>query len=158
MLLKTATKIPAKKKTAKEISLPPAHDWRTSDQDEINRRILRAREERPRIHNLTPDHPVFSNFDVHSASGMHYEVEIRDWAQRREALLAAILETGRALAIEARLPEPATPQAVLAPPLSHAWGNAREPLAAALGNSSAPWSEALALLENLSQASPSSRF
>ncbi len=83
MLLKTPTQIPAKKKTPKEMSLPPAHDWRTSDQDEINRRILRAREEKPRIRNLTPDHPVFSNFDVHSASGMHYEVEIRDLVQRR---------------------------------------------------------------------------
>ena len=68
---------------SKEISLPPAHDWRTSDQDEINRRILRAREEKPRIRNLTPEHPVFSNFDVHSSSGLHYEVEIRDLAKRR---------------------------------------------------------------------------
>jgi len=83
MLLKMATKIPVKKKTIKEISLPPANDWRTSDQDEINRRILRAQEEKPRIRNLTPKHPVFSNFDVHSTSGMHYEVEIRDLAQRR---------------------------------------------------------------------------
>jgi SNF2 family DNA or RNA helicase len=83
MLLKTPPKTPVKKKTSKEISLPPAHDWRTSDQDEINRRMLRAREEKPRIRNLTPDHSVFSNFDVHSTSGMHYEVEIRDLAQRR---------------------------------------------------------------------------
>ena len=83
MLLKTSTQIRAKKKTSKEISLPPAHDWRTSDQDEINRRILRAQEEKPRIRNLTPEHPVFSNFEVHSGSGMHYEVEIRDLAQRR---------------------------------------------------------------------------
>lgn len=45
MLLKTPTKTPIKKKTSNEISLLPAHDWRTSDQDEINRRILRAREE-----------------------------------------------------------------------------------------------------------------
>ncbi|MCE0523838.1 MAG: DEAD/DEAH box helicase [Methylacidiphilales bacterium] len=83
MLPKAPTKIPVKKKTPKEISLPPAHDWRTSDQDEINRRILRAREEKPRIRNLTPKHPVFSNFEVRSASGMDYEVEIRDLAQRR---------------------------------------------------------------------------
>ena len=83
MLLKTLKKIPINKKASKEISLPPAHDWRTSDQDEINRRILRAREEKPRVRNLTPEHPVFSNFDVHSASGMNYEVEIRDLAERR---------------------------------------------------------------------------
>ncbi len=83
MVSKNTVKIPAKKKTSKEITLPPAHDWRTSDQDEINRRILRAREEKPHIRNLTPKHPVFSNFDVHSPSGMHYEVEIRDLTQRR---------------------------------------------------------------------------
>ena len=68
--------------------------------------------------------------------------------EAREALLAAVLETGRALAIEARLPEPATLTEVLAPPLSHAWGEAREILATAVNNSLAPLSEALALLEN----------
>jgi hypothetical protein len=78
--------------------------------------------------------------------------------EARDALLAAVLETGRALAIEARLPEPATPAAALAPPLSHAWGKARETLAAALNNSCVPLSEALALLENLSHASPSFCF
>jgi hypothetical protein len=68
--------------------------------------------------------------------------------ESREALLAAILEIGRALAVESRLPEPANPAAALAPPLSHAWGTARETLAAVLNNSSAPLSEALTLLEN----------
>jgi hypothetical protein len=76
-------KTTGKKRTSGEIVLPPAHDWRTSDQDEINRRILRAREEKPRVRNLTPKHSVFSNFDVHSPSGMHYEVEIRDLTARR---------------------------------------------------------------------------
>lgn len=67
------------------IKLPPAHDWRTTDEDEINRRRLRAREEAPRIENLTPEHPVFGNFKVHSASGLAYEVEIRDLAHRHFA-------------------------------------------------------------------------
>jgi FAD/FMN-containing dehydrogenase len=68
--------------------------------------------------------------------------------EAREALLAAILETGRALATEARLPEPVSLSAALAPPLSHAWGKARETLGAILNNSSTSFSEALALLEN----------
>ena len=33
------------------VRLPPADDWRTTDQDEINRRRLRAREESPRVVN-----------------------------------------------------------------------------------------------------------
>jgi len=68
-----------------EAPLPPAHDWRTTDQDEINRRRQRAREDRPRIENRTPRHPVFSNFQVHSPSGFAYEVEIRDLARRQFA-------------------------------------------------------------------------
>ncbi|HVU23125.1 MAG TPA: DEAD/DEAH box helicase [Opitutus sp.] len=68
---------------AAEIKLPPATDWRTTDRDEINRRILRAREEQPRIRNLPPRHPIFSNFEVQSRSGLGYEVEVRDLAQRQ---------------------------------------------------------------------------
>jgi hypothetical protein len=63
--------------------LPPATDWRTTDADEILKRQLRAREERPRIVNLTPAHPVFSDFEVHSPSGLDYRVEIRDVASRQ---------------------------------------------------------------------------
>ncbi|MHA3772574.1 DEAD/DEAH box helicase [Verrucomicrobiota bacterium sgz303538] len=65
------------KKKKPEFELPPQTDWRTTDEDEINRRKLRAMEERPRIRNITPDWPVFSNFEVKSPSGMTYEVEIR---------------------------------------------------------------------------------
>ena len=68
---------------ASEIRLPAVGDWRTTDEDEINRRRLRAREERPRIRNLDPRHPVFSNFEVHSRSGMTYHVEVRDLAGRQ---------------------------------------------------------------------------
>jgi hypothetical protein len=66
-----------------DIRLPPVGDWRTTDEDEINRRRLRARDEQPRIRNLHPEHPVFSNFEVRSRSGMTYHVEIRDLARRR---------------------------------------------------------------------------
>ncbi|HKX60955.1 MAG TPA: SNF2-related protein [Verrucomicrobiae bacterium] len=63
--------------TPKKLQLPPAHDWRTTDTDEINRRRLRAREESFVITNATPAHPIFSNFRVKSASGLTYSVEVR---------------------------------------------------------------------------------
>lgn len=64
------------------LPLPPPDDWRTTDQDEINRRRLRAREESPRVENRDPRFPIFSNFDVHSPSGVDYGVEIRDLRAR----------------------------------------------------------------------------
>ncbi len=74
-----------KKKAGGKITLPPAHDWRTTDADEINRRRLRAQTERFTIRNLEADAPVFSRFQVGSATGMTYAVEIRDVAGRRFA-------------------------------------------------------------------------
>ncbi len=58
-------------------ALPPATDWRTTDEHESLKRRLRAREEKPRVENLSPAHPVFSNFGVHSRSGQTYQVEVR---------------------------------------------------------------------------------
>ncbi len=66
-----------------DIHLPPATDWRTTDRDEINRRILRAREEQPLIRVLAPEHPVFGDFEVESRSGMVYRVEVRSVAGRQ---------------------------------------------------------------------------
>jgi hypothetical protein len=66
-----------------KIKLPPKFDWRTSDEDEINRRRLRAMDKPPDIRNLTPHHPVFSNFEIKSESGMTYYVEIRDFQERQ---------------------------------------------------------------------------
>lgn len=60
-----------------KIKLPPAHDWRTTDTDEINKRRQRAREESFVITNTDARHPLFSNFQVKSASGLTYSVEIR---------------------------------------------------------------------------------
>ena len=74
-----ATKF-ARKKAEKA---PAHHDWRTTDADEINKRRQRAREEKFKIQNLDPQHPVFSNFSVHSASGLCYSVEIRDLMRRQ---------------------------------------------------------------------------
>ena len=68
-----------------EISLPPAHDWRTTDEDEINRRRLRARDGSFVIRNTDARFPVFSNFSVGSGSGLTYAVEIRDVAGRQFA-------------------------------------------------------------------------
>ena len=65
------------------VRLPPVDDWRTTDQDEINRRRLRAREEAPSVVNRDERFPVFSNFDVLSASGVTYSVEIRDLVRRQ---------------------------------------------------------------------------
>lgn len=64
-------------------NLPPATDWRTTDADELLKRQIRAQEERFRITNLEPAHPIFSNFKIQSASGMTYQAEIRDLATRQ---------------------------------------------------------------------------
>lgn len=60
-----------------KFEFPPAHNWRTSDADEIAKRRQRARDESFRISNSTPEHPIFSNFRVNSKSGLTYAVEIR---------------------------------------------------------------------------------
>ena len=70
-------------KSNQKLKLPPTHDWRTTDTDEINKRRQRAREEKFAILNTDPRHPVFSNFCVKSASGLTYLVEIRDLNARR---------------------------------------------------------------------------
>ena len=71
--------------TKPRIIIPPAHDWRTTDADEINKRRLRAREESFTIKNVDDAHPIFSNFQVRSGSGLAYSVEIRDLAGRQFA-------------------------------------------------------------------------
>jgi hypothetical protein len=73
-------KRPARKKP--EDDLPAAQDWRSTDEQEILRRQLRANEEAMRIRNLFPREPVFSNFEVKSDSGMTYQVEVRDVNER----------------------------------------------------------------------------
>ena len=72
----------AKKTKPRPLEAPSAHNWRTSDEDEINRRRWRAQNESFAITNLDARHPIFSNFRVQSGSGMAYIVEVRDPAQR----------------------------------------------------------------------------
>ena len=74
-----------KRKNADVLKIPGPHDWRTTDQDEINKRRLRAETEPFIIANLNPRYPVFSNFSVRSGSGMTYSVEIRDLRERQYA-------------------------------------------------------------------------
>ena len=82
---------PAKKKRKQRRNKPLAfivpsnHDWRTTDEDERNRRKLRAQKESFQISNLTPEHPIYSNFSIRSESGMTYEVEIRHLKENRFA-------------------------------------------------------------------------
>jgi hypothetical protein len=69
--------MPARKKPT-PVPVPRTNDWRTTDQDEIHRRVQRAIDEKHAIKNLDPEHPIFSTFAVKSPSGMTYQVEIRD--------------------------------------------------------------------------------
>src|SRR5205085_12093813 len=73
------------KKASPGIEVPSIHNWRTTDQDEINRRRFRAQTEDFQISNTDPRHPIFSNFRVQSGSGLAYSVEIRDVRQRQFA-------------------------------------------------------------------------
>src|SRR3954469_7947436 len=59
----------------KTVRLPQG--WRTTDQDEIQRRRQRAAGEPLAVEALEPDHPVFGTFRVASETGSAYEVEIR---------------------------------------------------------------------------------
>ncbi len=73
------------KNASSKIEVPSPHDWRTTDEDEINRRRVRAQTEEFRIANADPRHPIFSNFRVQSGSGLAYSVEIRQLSQRQFA-------------------------------------------------------------------------
>src|SRR5690349_12942081 len=68
-----------------QVEVPASHNWRTTDEDEINRRRARAQSEEFRIVNQDPRHPIFSNFRVGSSSGLIYSVEIRDVQARQFA-------------------------------------------------------------------------
>lgn len=64
-------------------TLPAQQDWRSTDEQEIARRQIRALENPPAIRNLTPKHRIHSNFEVTSPeSGLIYHVEIRNLPER----------------------------------------------------------------------------
>jgi len=63
--------------------IPAVTDWRTTDEQELARRRLRAQEESFRIKNKNPGDAIFSQFEVRSQSGMRYSVEVRDLQDRK---------------------------------------------------------------------------
>lgn len=64
------------------VKLPGTHDWRTTDEQEIEKRRLRARDEAPEIRSLEPEFPIHGTFEVSSRTGMTYRVEILDLRAR----------------------------------------------------------------------------
>lgn len=63
--------------------LPPQQDWRTTDEQELARRQIRALETPPSIRNLTPEDKINSSFEVTSSSSQRvYHVEIIDLSKR----------------------------------------------------------------------------
>ncbi len=73
----------ASKKTKAPPAFPPANDWRTTDQHEVERRRQRAREEAFAVANQDARHPIFSNFRVKGGSGLSYQVEVRSVRDRQ---------------------------------------------------------------------------
>ena len=72
----------AGRKAVRKIEVPPAHNWKTTDADEINRRRLRAQTEPLQIRPLDGRHAIFSTFRVCSGSGGIYSVEIRSLSRQ----------------------------------------------------------------------------
>ncbi len=69
--------------------------------------------------------------------------------EARAALLEAVAPLGCALAVEKRLPEPASSQDALLPPLALAWKDALSILRAFVGDASQPVAPAVAALERI---------
>ncbi len=67
--------------------------------------------------------------------------------EARAPLLEAALALGRALAVEARLPEPASLDDALLPPLTHCWRASQGPLRSAVADATQPWRVFLSALE-----------
>lgn len=63
-------------------TLPKQQDWRSTDDQEMARRQVRALESPPTIRNLTPSEKIHSSFEVTSSDSGHvYFVEIIDLSQ-----------------------------------------------------------------------------
>jgi len=65
-----------------EPTLPPAHDWRTTDDDERLRRKLRAQESPMRVRQAENCGHLFCRYEVGSGSGRTYAVELRELGER----------------------------------------------------------------------------
>lgn len=64
------------RKTKKQTP-PVIRGWRTSDEDELERRRQRGAVEACQIEAITNDHPFYGNYQLRSGSGGHYAIEIR---------------------------------------------------------------------------------
>ena len=73
---------------------PRFQGWKTSDDDEIERRRWRGRTEPMEIVNREPVHGHFGTFDVSSESGRTYSAEIRDLGQLNNSCTCNDFETG----------------------------------------------------------------
>jgi hypothetical protein len=69
--------------------------------------------------------------------------------EAREPLLEAALDLGRALATEARLPEPASFDDALLPPRSLCWNEALAPVRAFAADATGPWRPAAESMNQL---------
>jgi hypothetical protein len=71
-----------RKKGAANLVVPNVHNWKTSDEEEIARRKVRAKDGAFTFVNERQSDPIFSNFRVGSEKGLTYSVEIRDLKKR----------------------------------------------------------------------------
>jgi len=76
-----ATKKKSKKRSAGKKTMAPIQGWRTSDQDEIERRRQRGAVESFNIVAAATEDPFYGDYQVHSANGSRYAVEIRSLAK-----------------------------------------------------------------------------
>jgi hypothetical protein len=78
---RSAPKDPAKARKKSTSSSLRLQGWRTSDDEEIERRRQRSASEPLRIQPIEPGQPVFGTFRVSSDAGSSYEVEVRSLTQ-----------------------------------------------------------------------------
>ncbi len=76
-----AAKKNTRKRSARKQTTPSLQGWRTSDQDEIERRRQRGSIESWRIERVAGEDPFYADYRVRSGSGGCYEVEIRSLAE-----------------------------------------------------------------------------
>ena len=69
--------MPPHKRADSTLQIPPAQDWRTTDEHERLRRKQRAVDEQPRVRFLDDTPGVFGRYEVVSRSGRAYTVELR---------------------------------------------------------------------------------
>jgi hypothetical protein len=81
-MLRTRSAAAPPSRGRKKTVRPSSQGWRTTDEDEIERRRQRAAGEPLTVEALEPGHPVFGTFRVSSETGSSYEVEIRSLSKR----------------------------------------------------------------------------